>query len=170
MSDGNDGEPRVPEASSAAVRLAYDIAVESYALAERRRDAVHQRIDTLLSFVTTVTVAALVVVVSVFENPDLRSPLLWAAGAVYLLLVLCALIAKSVGALRQISPKLLYEQWLHLDEHEFRRRVIYAAGEYADEARRTTLWKTRAETAMAVLFVTEGTLFLAWLVRLTQGG
>ena len=39
MSDGNGGEPRVPEASPAAVRLAYDIAVESYALAERRRDA-----------------------------------------------------------------------------------------------------------------------------------
>ena len=170
MSDGNDGERRVPEASPAAVRLAYDIAVESYALAERRRDAVHQRIDTLLSFVTTVTVAALVVVVSVFENPDLRSPLLWAAGAVYLLLVLCALIAKSVGALRQISPKLLYEQWLHLDEHEFRRRMIYAAGEYADEARKVTIRKSTVATGMAALFVAEGALFLAWLVGLAQGG
>ena len=169
MSDGNGGEPRVPEALPAAVRLAYDIAVESYALAERRRDAVHQRIDTLLSFVTTVTVAALVVVVSVFENPDLRSPLLWAAGAVYASLVLAGLTAKSWGSLRQVSPKLLHEQWLYLDEAEFRRRMIYWAGEHADEARNVTIRKATVATGMAVLFVAEGALFLAWLVGLAQG-
>ena len=159
----------VEPADYPGVALAYDIAVESYALAERRRDAVHQRIDTLLSFVT-VTVAALIVVVSVFENPDLRSPLLWAAGGAYAVLVLIALTAKSVGALRQISPKLLYERWLHLNEHEFRLQMIYWAGEHANEARRMTHRKARAVTAMTVLFLVEGALFLAWLVRLAQGG
>ena len=165
-----DEAPPVDPADYPGVALAYDIAVESYALAERRRDAVHQRIDTLLSFVTTVTVAALVVVAAVFENPDFGSPLLWAAGGAYAMLVLIALTAKSVGALRQLSPKLLYEQWLHLNEHEFRLQMIYWAGEYTNEARRMTHYKARAATAMTVLFLAEGALFLAWLVRLAQGG
>ncbi|MCY3602374.1 MAG: hypothetical protein OXH12_04765 [Chloroflexi bacterium] len=149
--------------------LAYDIAVESFALAERRRDAVHQRIDVLLSFVTTVTVAAPVIVASVFQRPDFNSPLLLAAGGVYTLLVLGALGARLVGSLRQVSPKLLYERWLHLEEPEFKRRMIYWAGEYADEARKLTNLKALAATVMAVLFVVEGALFLAWIVRLAQG-
>lgn len=148
--------------------LAYDIAVESYSLAERRRDAVHQRIDVLLSFVTTVTVAAPVIVASVFEEPNFNSPLLIAAGVVYLLLVVGALGARLVGSLRQISPKLLYERWLHLEEPEFKRRMIYWAGEHADAARKVTNLKALVATILAVLFVVEGALFLAWIVRLAQ--
>ncbi len=148
--------------------LAYDIAVESYSLAERRRDAVHQRIDVLLSFVTTVTVAAPVIVASVFEEPNFNSPLLIAAGVVYLLLVVGALGARLVGSLRQISPKLLYERWLHLEEPEFKRRMIYWAGEHADAARKLTNLKALVATILAVLFVVEGALFLAWIVRLAQ--
>ncbi len=148
--------------------LAYDIAVESYSLAERRRDAVHQRIDVLLSFVTTVTVGAPVIVASVFEEPNFNSPLLIAAGVVYLLLVVGALGARLVGSLRQISPKLLYERWLHLEEPEFKRRMIYWAGEHADAARKLTNVKALVATILAVLFVAEGALFLAWIVGLAQ--
>lgn len=150
--------------------LAYDIAVESYALAERRRDAVHQRIDVLLSFVTTVTVAAPVIAVSVFESPRFNSPLLIAAGAVYLGLVLLALVARPLGSLRQISPKLLYEGWLQFEEPDFKRQIIYWAGQHADEARRRTWLLAQLANAMVGLFVAEGTLFLVWLARLEPGG
>lgn len=150
------------------VDLAYDIAVQSYDLAERRRDASHQRIDTLLSFATTVTVAVLVIAISVLEQPDFNSLWLWGAGGAYALLVLIALAAKVLGSLRQISPKLLYKQWLHLEEHEFKLQIIYWAGQYTDEARRMTNWKTTAATVMTVLFVAEAALFLVWLLRLAQ--
>ncbi len=164
-----DETPQAGPADYPGVPLAYEIAIASYTLAERRRDAVHQRIDTLLSFATTVTVAALVIAVSVLEQPDFNSPLLWAAGVVYAVLVLSALTARLAGSLRQISPKLLYEQWLHLEEHEFKRQMIYWAGEYADEARKVTNWKAAAATGMAALFVAESALFLAWLIRLAYG-
>ena len=145
--------------------LAYEIAVESYSRAERRWDAVHQRIDALLSFVTTVTVAAPVVAAALLESPDFKSPLLIAAGAVYLALVIGALSVRSMGSLRQLSPQLLYEGWLHLDEAEFKRRLIFWAGVHADQARRKTYGKAFAATLLAALFLVEGGLFLAWLVR-----
>ena len=147
------------------VDLAYDIAVQSYDLAERRWDGVNQRIDVFLSFVTTVTVAAPIVATAVLSNPDFRSPLLIAAGSVYLGLVVIALVVRSLGSLREISPKLLYDGWLHLDEDEFKRRLIFWAGQHADEARRKTYRKALAATFLAGLFVVEGALFLAWLVQ-----
>ena len=149
--------------------LAYDIAVESYALAERRRDAAHQRIEVFLSFVTTVTVAAPVVVASVFTDPDFRSPLLLAAGGLYLGIVVLSLVARPLGSLRQISPKLLYEGWLHLDEADFKRQMIYWAGEHADEARQRTWLLAQLANTMVILFVAEGTLFLVWLIGLESG-
>ena len=145
--------------------LAYDIAVASYSLAERRWDAVHQRIDVLLSFVTTVTVAAPIVAAAILEKPDFESPLLFAAGAVYLALVLVALVVRSTGSLRQLSPKRLYEGWLQLEEADFKRRMVYWAGEHADEARKQTYSKALAATLLVGLFAVEGALFLVWLVQ-----
>lgn len=145
--------------------LAYDIAVSSYSLSERQWDAAHQRIDVLLSFVTTVTVAAPIVATAVLDSPDFRSPLLIAAGGVYLGFVVAALIVRSFGSLRQLSPKLLYDGWLHLDEAEFKRRMIFWAGQHADEARRKTYLKALAATLLVGLFVVEGALFLNWLVE-----
>ena len=149
--------------------LAYEIAVESYSLAERRRDAVYQRIEVFLSFATTVTVAAPVVAASVLSSPDFRSPLLFAAGGLYITLVLLSLVARPLGSLRQLSPKLLYEGWLHLDETDFKRQMIYWAGEHSDDARRRTWLLAQLANAMVLLFLAEGTLFLVWLVRLEQG-
>ena len=150
--------------------LAYDIAVESYALAERRRDAVNQRIEVFLSFATTVTVAAPVVVASVFADPDFRSPLLLAAAGIYLVLVMLALVARPLASLRQVSPKLLYEGWLHLDPAAFKRQMIYWAGVHSDQARRRTWLLAQVANAMVLFFVAEGTLFLIWLVRLEPSG
>jgi hypothetical protein len=150
--------------------LAYDIAVESYALAERRREAVHQRIEVFLSFATTVTVAAPVVVASVFDDPDFRSPLLLAAGGIYLALVVLALVSRPLGSLRQISPKLLYEGWLHLRPAAFKRQMIFWAGVHSDQDRRRTWLLAQVANAMVLLFVAEGTLFLVWLVRLEPVG
>ena len=154
-----------PDGEYPGTDLAYDIAVASYSLSERRWDAIHQRIDVLLSFVTTLTVAAPVVAAAVLESPDFASPLLFAAGAVYLALVLVALVARSTGSLRQLSPKRLYEGWLQLEETDFKRRMIYWSGEHADEARKQAYCKTLAATLLVGLFAIEGVLFLVWLVQ-----
>lgn len=143
--------------------LAYAIAIESYTRAESRWDAVHQRVDTLLALVTTVTVAAPIVATALLKSPEFTSPLLIAAGGVYLAILLGAVTVRSAGSLRQLSPQLLYEGWLHLDEGEFKRRLIYWAGIHADDARKKTYLKAFAATLLAVLFLMEIGLFLAWL-------
>ena len=84
------------------------IATTAYATAQQRRDSVHQRIDVLLSFVTTVTVAGPVVAAAVLENPTFDSPLLIGAGAMFAIVVATGLVARVLGSLQQVSPKELY--------------------------------------------------------------
>ncbi len=117
----------------------------------------------LLSFVTTVTVAAPVVAAAILDDPGFNSPLLIGAGAIFAVVVTIGLVARLLGSLQQISPKELYERWLHYEEAEFRERVIFWSGEHNDGARKLTYRKELAAGAMIVLFLAEGMLFLAWI-------
>ena len=150
-----------------SVGLAYEIALNSYEQAEQRWDAVHHRIDLLLSFVTTLTVAAPVAAEAVLGDPDFSSPLLFAAGSAYIAVVAIALLMRGSGSILQVSPKELYERWLHLDEVEFKIRIIYWAGAHFDHARRLTYRKVQAANAMALLFILEALLFVAWIAAAT---
>lgn len=144
--------------------LAYDIAVAAYDMAQRQWDSVHQRIDVSLSFVTTVTIATPVAGEAVLPNPDFSSPVLIAAGALYLLVVAIALVARSFGSITQISPRELHDRWLHLEGHEFRRRTVYWSGMHNGAARTLVGRKHLAANLMAALFVLEALLLIAWIV------
>ena len=155
---------QVPAASAGVVELAYAIAVDTYASAREQWESVHRRLETLLSFVTTVTIAAPVAAEAVLDDPDFGSPLIITAGAIYLLVVLIALVARSFGAIRQISPRELSQQWLRLEEDEFRRGIIGWAGEHSDEAQTLIDRKNLAANVMALLFVTEAVMVTLWVV------
>lgn len=150
--------------ASAAVDLVYEIAVDAYASAREQWESVHRRIDTFLSFVTTVTIAAPVAAGAVFEDPDFSSPLLISAGAAYLVVVLLALVARSFGAIQQMSPKELQEQWLHLEEGEFKAGIIDWSGRHNARSRVIIARKHFAANTMALFFVVEALLLIAWIV------
>ena len=160
--DSNKGE-EVPRSNSAAVGLAYEIALSAYVPAREQWENVHRRLDALLSFVTTLTIATPVAAQAVLDNPDFASPLLIGAGVVYALLVLIALVARSFGAIRQISPRELHEQWLHLDEREFKLGIIDWSGRHSDQAQRLIARKSFAANVMALLFVAEALTLVAWV-------
>lgn len=145
--------------------LAYGVAMAAYDMAQRQWDSVHQRIDVSLSFVTTVTIATPVAGEAVLTSPNFSSPALIAAGALYLLVVALALVARSFGSITQISPTELHENWLHLEGDEFRRRAIYWSGRHNDAARTLIGRKHLAANLMALLFVLEALLLIAWIVN-----
>ncbi len=155
--------PPINPADYPSVPLAYDIAVTAYEMAHRQWDSVHQRIDVSLSFVTTVSIATPVAAEAVLAKPEFDSPLLLAAGALYVLIVVIALVARSFGSIAQISPRELHEQWLHLGVHEFRQRAIYWSGKHNDAARTLTGRKHLAANVMALFFVGEALLLIAWI-------
>ncbi len=142
---------------------AYDIASRSYSYSQQAWDGANHRLDALLSFLTTVTIAVPVAVEAVLADPD--SPFLVAAGAVYLASVLLALVARSRGSLIQISPKELHDNWLYLDEFDFKTDLIYWAGEHGDAARKVLYRKAQAANLITAAFAGEALLFLIWIAR-----
>ena len=158
----NVGE-EISQSNSAAVDLAYGIALSAYVSAREQWENVHRRLDALLSFVTTLTIATPVAAQAVLDDPDFGSPLLIGAGALYALLVLIALTARSFGAIRQISPRELHEQWLHLDEGEFKLGIIDWSGRHSDQSQRLIARKSFAANVMALLFVAEALTLVAWI-------
>lgn len=154
----------IPQPDSAAVELAYGIALSSYVSAREQWESVHRRLDTLLSFVTTVTIAAPVAAEAVLDEPDFSSLLIVSAGAVYLLIVLIALIARSFGAIQQISPRELHANWLQYTEEEFREGIIDWSGDHNDHAQVLIDRKNLAANVMALLFAAESLLVIAWVV------
>ena len=159
----SNGDDTVPRPDSAAVELAYGIAITAYGTAQQRRDSVHQRIEVLLSFVATVTAAALFAAEVVLDAPHFTSPLLIVAGSLFVVVLTVGLVARVVGSLQQVSPQELYDRWLHYGDLEFRRRIIYWSGQHNDRARKVTYRKERAADAMTLLFLVAGILFLVWL-------
>ncbi len=153
----------IPQPKSAAVDLAYEVALSAYVSAREQWESVHRRLDTLLSFVTTVTIATPVAAQAVLDDPDFSSPLLIGASTLYALIVLIALIARSFGAIRQISPRELHEQWLHLDGREFKLGIIDWSGRHSEQAQRLIARKSFAANFMALLFVTEALTLVAWI-------
>ena len=146
--------------------MAYDIALGSYVSVREQWESVHRRLDTLLSFVTTVTIAAPVAAQAVLDHADFESPIVVSAGTVYVVIVLIALIARSFGAIQQISPRELHENWLNYAEEEFREGIIDWAGEHNDHAQVLIGRKNLAANVMALLFVAEALLLIAWIVTM----
>ena len=154
----------IPQPTSAAVDLAYEVALSAYVSAREQWESVHRRLDALLSFVTTVTIAAPVAAEAVLDDPDFGSPLTITAGALYVAIVLLALVARSFGAIRQISLRELNDQWLHFGEDEFKRGIIVWAGVHNNQAQVLIGRKNLAANVIAVLFVAEALLVIAWVV------
>lgn len=144
--------------------MAYGIALSSYVSVREQWESVHRRLDTLLSFVTTVTIAAPVAAQAVLDDPEFDSPLVITAGALYVAIVLIALIARSFGAIRGISLRELNDEWLQLGEDAFKRGIIGWAGIHNDEAQVLIGRKNLAANAMALAFVAEALLLIAWIV------
>ena len=80
------------------------------------------------------------------------------------MIVLLALVARSVGSIQQMSPRELQERWLHLEEGDFKMGIIDWSGKNNAHSRTLITRKHFAANAMALLFVVEALLLIAWSV------
>jgi hypothetical protein len=136
-----------------SIDLSYLIAVESYEWAAKRYDSMDSRIQSILGLGMTLTLAAPIG----FSALRLSVNHGWfIAAAIFFILALCAgTIARFLGSLIVLSPRVLYEKWLKLSEYEFKKKLILYAGRHLDKAARVVLIKHRFLIAVAVMFLLE---------------
>jgi hypothetical protein len=112
------------------IELAYPLALESYQLAMTRFEAVNSRIQTILGFGMTFTIAVPTLLSAL--TIKMRAGWLCAAICLFVLAAAVGVIGQLKGRLMMITPKILYEYWLQLPAVEFKKNLIFSAGQHLE--------------------------------------
>lgn len=145
-----------------SVGLAYQIAVASYESAVKRLDAIDGRIQTILAFIASVTVA----VPSIGGTRGLHFNCVWFILAMIFtgLAIVLGIYARLTGDIQLLNPARFYDGWLHFSEWEFKKNFIHCAG--VDFTTNTSLvqrkWKYMVW--VIILFLLEAMCLLVWVL------
>ncbi len=162
MSNYGEGDP---ESLWPSVNLANAFVIPSFELARQRLADVESRLQNLIALTSTVTVAAPVVHSSIVKPADFTSVWFLLAVGIFLVVVIVGLLSKALGELHVISPKLLYEKYLHFSAWEFQKNILYEAGQSFESNRSLVNVKGRAAVVLTALFCIEMCCLIVWIMQ-----
>jgi hypothetical protein len=142
-----------------AINLAYPFACDAYEWAAKRWDAMDSRIHTILGLGMSLTLAA-PAVFSVLKLNPCRDWLI-AAACSFTLALGFGIYARQKGALTILNPRMLYQKWLHFSELEFKKNLIFFAGEHLDKNKNLLIIKDRLLMVVTVMFFLEAVCLVA---------
>jgi hypothetical protein len=144
------------------VDMAYPLALASYEVTQKRFDAVDNRLQTLIAAGVTISLA--VPIVASQRGLDYRTGWFFGAAISFVLAVAVGFFARLWGDLTVINPSHFPETWLHLSSWEFKKDMIYRAGEAFNKNKQTIVTKSRLGIISVILFLCEAILVVAWAV------
>lgn len=146
------------------VEFAYDFVIPSYEWILTRFEAVDSRIQTLQAFIATVTLGIPAISHRMYSKISFTSCWFVSAMALAVAAVVIGLIGRSWGAITLASPKMLYEHWLHKSSWDFKKDMVFFAGQHFEKSSNFVNRKSRLVTVMSVLFFVETLLLFVWIV------
>jgi hypothetical protein len=149
-----------------SVHWAYEFVKPSYEWLQNRFDAVNARVEFLLTFSSSITLAIPIVVKVLF--PDVIFWSLWfmSAMGMFLLTALVGILGRICGGLKLVSPQKLYNEWLNYSEWEFKKNAIYFAGEHFIYNSSQINRKVNFTIIMSILLVLEVAFIIIWITGL----
>jgi hypothetical protein len=150
------------EAQYPSVELAYGFVKPSYDWLQNRLDAVNSRIEFLLTFVASITVAAPVFVRAVFNDIHFGA-LFYAAIGVFSLSAIIGIAGRMCSGLKLISPEKVYNKWIMWSEWEFKKNALYWAGQDFNHNASLVNRKANFAIAMSLLLIAEVILLALWV-------
>lgn len=145
-----------------SVEIAYPIALEAYETAVKRFDAVDSKLNTLVTFAVTVSLA--VPVLAQAKNLSFRSTWFTVAALAFTAGIGVATYARIVGNLMLLSPRVLYDQFLDLEPWQFKRHMIDWAGENWEHNKTLINRNGTLAAIAAILFALEVVAVAAWVM------
>ena len=148
-----------------SVELAYEFVIPSYELARSRLESVERRIEGLLTYIATITLAIPVVTIAIAKESGQLDVLGWqAVGALscFAAATLLGMVGRQVGEITLVDPTKLYEKTLSYTHWEFQKNAIYFAGEHFEKNRSLIACKSRLGDIMVGLLVAEAIFGLLW--------
>ena len=150
-----------------SIRAAYDLVIPSYDWALRRLDSIDRRIDNLLRYVVTVTLAVpagTVGIAGISGTPlDLSfNEALWLVIASFAITLLWGVFIRQIGGVQVIDLESIFNEHLEDSEEEFKKDIIFTAGQHAKANECISRRKSFGADLMVVLFVVEVGALLTW--------
>lgn len=144
-----------------SIDLAYPIAVASYDAVSKRLDSLDGRLQSIIAFATVVFVA----VVSMANANKISFDSWWfySAVVVYVVAACIGTFARLYGSAQALDPKLLFNEWLFKQEIEFKKDMIYFAGEAFDHNNTLANGKWQAAVFVSAAFFVQGVCLVFWL-------
>lgn len=145
------------------VNPAFEFVQPSYSWMITRMESSFSRIQALLTIASTVTLGVPAFAVSMKRDISLLSPWFITAALLYVAIITIGLVARDWGDLILLDPGKLYQQSLHLTEWEFKKDVVYFAGQHFAHNQALANRKATLSRIMSVMFAAEVVALLIWL-------
>jgi len=152
------------ESQYPSVDLAYEFVKPSYDWMLNRIEAMNSKIQGLLTLATAITAAMPILTKAMFDNVDFKSVWFLGAIAIYVLLTIIGIGGLRKGEVKLIHPKHLYDKWLSDTQWEFRKNVVYFAGQHLEHNKKIVDAKSRLRDIMNWLLLGELIMVFVWIV------
>ena len=151
------------ESQYPSVDLAYDFVKLSYDWMVTRLEAINSKMQGLLMFSVTITVAIPVIAKSTFDNISFSSIWFIMAMVVFIFLVGIGILGMRMGSIVMPHPKMLYDKYLYCSHWEFQKRTIYWAGEHFDKNKALIDKKAAFRDIMTFCLIIEILCIVIWI-------
>ena len=143
--------------------LAYEFVKPSYDWMLNRFEAMNSKIQGLLTFATTITVA-IPIFKAVFDGIHFNSGLFYGAIISYVLSTIIGTLGMSLGKINLVHPMKLYNRWLGDSPWKFQKDSIYFAGQDFEDNNKVIERKNIVRDIMIVLLLSEIICTVIWMV------
>lgn len=147
-----------------SLELAYEFVKSSYDLMVIRFDSANSRIQNLLTWAIGITVAIPLFNKVVNDTGTFKSVWFILALLAFLAVVIIGVVGQRMGSVKLIDPKILYEKHLHYPEWEFKKNLIYWAGENFNSNNKAIEVKSRYLDIITILFGLEIVFSFIWII------
>ena len=146
-----------------SVHVAYDLVLPSYEWLLRRLESTEQRLQWLMTYLATLTVAVPIIARATADDLPHVNNWAFAALACFALATVIGVAARWWGGPK--FPNLRARtQELHQDTWAYRKDALYHAADQLEENTKTVRYKAMAADVMSALLVSEAICGVMWIV------
>jgi hypothetical protein len=155
-----------PEEDYPGVEQAYPFAVASYELAQKRLDIIDSRLQTIVALGVTLSLPVPALLAT--RGANFRSWWFIGAACVFVCAIAVGTFARIVGHITVLHPSDFYAKWLRFPEWEFKKNLIFFAGQHFEKNRTLARNRGLCTTLTFLLFILEGVLLAVWATTLPR--
>lgn len=157
--------PDIDETQWPAVIRAYDYVLPSYQLLAARFESSDTRLTVVLNFVSSISLGVPLLARAIDSNVPFRSRWFVAAMALFVIASIVGLAGRTYGRLTLPDPMMVFEKHLASSEWQFKKDMLYFAGQHFERNREAVRRKGNLSLAVAALLVLEILCLVIWIAR-----